>query len=252
MRSPSPTVEKSWSRSALDLLFPPRCAACATSLRLTGDGGEDAAFCPDCAKTLERLEAPFCQVCAEPFPGDLAHAFTCPNCAGMAMEFDFSVCGWMASGALREAIHRFKYEKQSQLRGALARFLRDALEDPRISGEPAWVLVPVPLHPRRRRERTFNQSEELARELAKLTGFPWMDALKRVRPTATQASLSRAGRLENLKGAFRLRRRAAALRGRPVLLIDDVFTTGSTACECARALRAAGPSKIAVAAVARG
>ena len=114
-------------------------------------------------------------------------------------------------------------------------------------------MVPVPLHARKQRERRFNQSVELARTLAKLTGLPWREALRRTRYTKSQAGLDRDDRLQNLHGAFAISRRAAKrLAGRDVLLIDDVLTTGATAHECALTLKQHGIRRVAVLTAARG
>src|SRR5690606_14386031 len=113
--------------------------------------------------------------------------------------------------------------------------------------------VPVPLHPRRQREREYNQAEELAAGVARLTGWPLVRALRRQRYTSQQAKLDRAARLHNLRDSFRLHRAATKVRGQAVLLIDDVLTTGSTAQECAHLLRhEAGARRVAVLTLARG
>ena len=256
-------------RSALDLLYPPRCAACV--VRLPSPAAAD--FCPACEAILEPVAASACQICSEPFPGLLPHGFTCPNCADQTFAFDCAISSWHSSGPLREAIHRFKYGRHLHLRLPLARKLFDTLSDPRLTqpGPPAdhleepdappaespetipdWILVPVPLHPRRLRERRFNQSAELARTLSKLSGLPCQDLLRRTRYTTAQAALSRKERLKNLAGAFLPVARKGAPIPSHILLIDDVFTTGSTAHECATALKKAGARRIIVLTVARG
>jgi len=112
------------------------------------------------------------------------------------------------------------------------------------------VIVPVPLHPARRRERGFNQAELLARSLSRLTGLPVMLVLERVRYTTTQTAFDRTERMENLRNAFRLRP-ARNVRGSRVLLVDDVLTTGSTLSECARVLKESGASSVHAATAAR-
>lgn len=256
-------------RSALDLLYPPRCAACV--VRLPSPAMAD--FCPACEDLLEPVAATACQICSEPFPGNIPHGFTCPNCTGQTFAFDCAIAAWHSSGPLRAAIHRFKYGRHLHLRLPLARKLLDTLGDPRLTQPdaaaarretpgppdaeipetiPDWILVPVPLHPRRLRERRFNQSAELARTLSKLTGLPCQDLLRRTRYTTAQAALSRKERLKNLAGAFLPVARKGATIPSHILLIDDVFTTGSTAHECATALKKAGAQRIIVLTVARG
>lgn len=256
---------RSLPRSALDLLYPPRCAACVT--RLPARPAAD--FCPACEDLLEPVTPPACEICSEPFPGQIPHAFACPNCADQTFAFECAISVWHSSGPLREAIHRFKYARSIHLRLPLARKLFDTLSDPRLAqsvpsggssaslpdnpdGYPDWLLVPVPLHPRRLRERRFNQSAELARTLSKLSGLPCRDLLRRTRYTTAQAALSRKERLKNLAGAFSLKPGAGLPAHGNLLLIDDVFTTGSTAHECASVLKKAGARRIIVLTVARG
>lgn len=277
-------------RALLDLFYPARCAACSQRLvpGETGHAAADAAaaasnsvvearhaaqtgspphpgdrpgdgFCPACTGTLERNEPPFCAICGEPFAGQFTTGFACPNCAGHPFAFEFATAAWQSTGALREAIHRFKYGGRLHLREPLACKLHDALADPRLSDALApdavdrWRIVPVPLHTSRHRERGFNQSAEIARILARLTGIPCLDALRRIRRTVPQARLDRRERLENLAGAFGIRARAVSrLEGKNILLVDDVFTTGSTAQECAAVLRkSANPLRVIVVTVAR-
>lgn len=149
---------------------------------------------------------------------------------------------------LRELIHLLKYGKVKTLADPLGDLLSAAL--PRE--ERFDALTPVPLHWRRQWQRGFNQSEVLARALSRRTGIPTIAALRRVRPTPAQAGLSNAGRRRNVAAAFASRPSAgAALAGKKILLIDDVMTTGSTAAECARALKRAGAARVALLTVAR-
>jgi competence protein ComFC len=233
----------------LDLLYPLRCPGCRMALPAGAMAGD---FCAGCEEGLRGIEPPFCQVCAEPFAGDIAGDFTCPNCSGRQQAYDFAVCRWLSRGPVREAIHRLKYEREPSMRLALARLMIPALQDVRLEGA-AWLMVPVPLHPRKKRERQYNQSAELARTLAKLTGMTWCDALRRIRYTDSQAGLDRDGRLKNLKGAFAVASRAVRrVAGRDILLIDDVLTTGATAHECSLTLKKNGAGKVVVLTAARG
>ncbi len=136
------------------------------------------------------------------------------------------------------------------LRHTLADWLAEALDDPRIAGRSFDALVPVPLHHVRRREREFNQAEVLAELVAHKAGKPVWDALRRIRSTPTQTRLDRAERMENLSGAFVVRK-PVQVRGRHLLLVDDVFTTGSTVEECSRVLLKAGAASVRVITVAR-
>jgi ComF family protein len=143
-------------------------------------------------------------------------------------------------GVLRDLIILFKYGRASVLSRALARYAEDALgSDPRL-WEGADGLVPVPLHRKRQRDRGFNQSQLLARELAALRGMRVLDGcLVKVRNNPAQTSLESAGREMNVRGAYEVRGRGK-IEGKTLILVDDVFTTGSTLHECSLTLKDAG------------
>ncbi len=227
------------------LCFPPHCAAC----RAATEPGIH--LCADCAKTARRIEAPFCQRCSQQFDGAITQEFTCSNCAGRDLRFECAVAPFLSRGVVRDFIHAFKYEHQFHLRHPLAGWLAEALDDPRIASRPFDAFVPVPLHHIRFREREFNQAAELAALVSRRCGIPAWNALKRTRYTSTQTKLDRAERMENLRGAFRVRHNAR-VKDRHLVLVDDVFTTGSTVEECSRVLLHAGASSVRVITVARG
>lgn len=154
------------------------------------------------------------------------------------------------AGLLRLLVHELKYRGRQRLAHRLAeRLLREPALAAVLDGDV--VLVPVPLHPRRQRERGFNQCALLAEALGRGAGRPVLaDALVRLRDTASQAGLTAAARRANVEGAFAVRRRGA-VAGRVVVLVDDVVTTGATIGACARALRRAGVAEVRVACVAR-
>jgi len=246
-----------YAAAFLDLIYPRLCAGCGESFPF---GRQDAGkwLCDPCLAGLPRIVPPFCEVCAEPYDGAITGSFRCGNCSGLKLHFNYAVCAYRADDVVREVIHRFKYQKEVHLRGLLGTLLRDTLSDERLAEmDPAnWTLVPVPLHPVRRREREYNQAWELCCELSRMSGIPTLEAMSRVRATTPQASLTRNQRLENLQGAFTMKPsviRRKLLSGRNILLVDDVLTTGSTASECARILRRqAGVQKVVVLTVARG
>jgi competence protein ComFC len=236
----------------LDFLYPPSCRLCHLPLR---DG---RALCSPCAKKLPRIKPPYCEQCGLPYDGNFPSHFTCPNCRDEPLPFDFAIAPLRARDEARDLIHAFKYERQLHLYRDLAALAAEAWQDPRLTDQtdPPWTLVPVPLHRRRKYWRWFNQAEELARALGEQLTLPVHSALERVRHTPHQTMLSRQERLANLKGAFRMSRRerkTRSLAGKPVILIDDVFTTGSTASECARILKSeGGVEKVVVLTVLRG
>jgi competence protein ComFC len=154
-------------------------------------------------------------------------------------------------GIVRDLIHRFKYGGEVWVGALLADFLTQGLRDPRLKGRSFDAVVPVPLHPLRRREREFNQAEVLSRELARKNNLAFCEALERLRYTVTQTHFDRRRRMQNLRDAFGLRRNAP-VQGKDLLLVDDVLTTGSTLDECARVLLAAGARSVRALTVARG
>jgi competence protein ComFC len=249
-----------WLGRFMKLLYPLACRSCDLALP-AGDelDGLHRWLCQRCMGDLVRVEAPFCENCGEPFEGAISGAFTCANCAGRRFAFDFAISRFRSEGPVRELIHDFKYGHDLSLRSVLSGLLQEVLEDSRLQVERLgeWVLVPVPLHRSRMRQRGFNQSAEICRALSRETGIPTLDALSRNRQTDAQASLHRGDRLENLRNAFTLRKSwfgaAFDLKKRKVLLVDDVLTTGATSHECAKVLkRDGGAEKVVVITVARG
>ncbi len=231
-------------RALISLLYPPSCAVCLEPV-----GFEDY-LCPECAGKAPRIKPPFCATCSEPFAGAITDSFSCANCAHRVLHFEAAVAVYRSRGVVRKVIHDFKYGRQLYLRFPVAEWLAETMDDPRLAGRRFDRVVPVPLHPARKRERGFNQAELLAEMLAAHTGIPCAPVLERIRYTTTQTAFDRSERMENLHDAFRLRKKAD-VRGWRVLLIDDVLTTGSTLSECARVLKAQGALSVHAATAAR-
>ena len=230
--------------AAVSLLYPPVCTLCGGRTRV----GEY--LCEQCEAKAMRIVAPFCQQCSEPFEGAITTTFTCANCAHRTIYFDAAVAAYRGRGIIRQVIHDFKYGRQVHLRHLVARWLCTAFDDERLSGRQFDIIVPVPLHPTRRRERGFNQASLLAELLSARISIRCQAVLERVRYTTTQTALDREERIENLHNAFRLRKNAD-VRGLHVLLVDDVLTTGSTLSECSRILKRAGAISVYAATAAR-
>jgi competence protein ComFC len=226
------------------LLYPPVCAVCS------GNVADDEYLCGACDDRITRIVPPFCARCSEPFDGAIIGSFDCANCAHRRLYFDAAVSAYRSRGIVRRIVLDFKYGRQVHLRHLLARWLRAAIDDERIRHHHFDVIVPVPLHRARERERGFNQAALLADLLSTEMSISAKPVLERIRFTTTQTAFDRAERMENLRGAFRLRK-DADVRGLRVLLIDDVLTTGSTVSECARVLKEAGASSVHAATAAR-
>jgi ComF family protein len=205
--------------------------------------------CRACLAKPEPLAAEyFCVQCRAPFLSrfPLDDQGRCALCRRGVRGFDAAYSFGFYEAELRQLIHLFKYGRVRTLAGPLAKLLARAL--PR---EQAFdIIVPMPLHWRKRWQRGFNQSELLAREIGRRTHTPVENALRRVRNTSAQAGLTSAKRRMNVSGAFQAKKRAA-INGRRVLLIDDVMTTGATAASCARALQRAGARQVTVLTLAR-
>lgn len=226
----------------LTVVFPSACASCGHLLAQPTRGP----LCGPCWDTLPRHRAPACR-CGLPRPPGRA---TCGRCRRGHQPFAAGASLGPYEGSLRAVIHELKYRGRRRVAGRLAEaLLEDGPTRALVGGSD--VLVPVPLHPHRLRERGFNQAAVIARELGRRTGRPWDDGvLVRRKDTAPQAGLSAAARRRNVAAAFAVRRRSRVV-GHVVTLIDDVFTTGATAYACARALREAGASEVRLLSVAR-
>lgn len=205
--------------------------------------------CGACLSAIEPIAAEyFCISCRTPFlnPYPLDEDGRCALCRSGVRGFDWAACYGAYEGTLRELIHLYKYNRMRPLVKLLGDLLARAL--PREQSFDA--VVAVPLHWRRQWERGFNQSELLARSIARRTGLPVLHPVRRRRATRVQAGLSNARRRENVAGAF-VAKKAGAVKGLRILLIDDVMTTGATASACAHALKRAGAQSVALLTLAR-
>jgi competence protein ComFC len=231
-------------RAVGSLFYPPVCTICSASI------GTGEYLCDACHGNAPRISPPFCGTCSEPFSGAITGTFACANCSHRRLYFKAAVAVYRSRGIVRRVVHDFKYREQMHLRYLVARWLCAALDDERLRGRQFDVIVPVPLHPARQRERGFNQAALLASFLTDQISAPVKPLLERIRYTTTQTAFDRSERMENLRGAFRLRRKID-MRGLRVLLVDDVLTTGATLSECARVLKKAGAVSIYAATAAR-
>jgi ComF family protein len=221
----APAVLSNLGRVALDLLFPPRCVLC---------GRHGADLCRECADALPRAEPPRCPRCWSP----LRSGSACQRCGeadGLALEGLRSP--YVFEEGARDLVHALKYRYRSALASPMGELMARCLDG---APQATYVVVPVPLHPRRQRVRGYNQSLLLAREVSRRLEFPLAaGALARRVNTPPQAKAAGAGaRRRNVAGAFEAG--PGAVAGRRVLLVDDVTTTGATLDACARVLLAEG------------
>lgn len=239
---------KRWLDIPLGFLYPEACQICGHERATAIDGF----VCRDCARKVRFVQPPFCERCGLPFAGEITSAFECSNCRGVDLHFSSARSAVHARDLVLDVIHRYKYHQALWFEPFLAGLLAQQAKPILARGD--WdVIVPVPLHPAKKRERGFNQADRLARCLGRATGIPTDPRmLRRVSPTPSQTKLSRAERAANVAHAFGLRDRSQSARGRRVVLVDDVLTTGATTSACARVLRAAGAEDVCVWTVARG
>jgi ComF family protein len=227
----------------LDFVFPPRCPACAQH-------AARVALCAACAAAIVPARSPLCPICGESFAGS-GPDHLCSRCLARPPHFARArACALYSSERptpLIDALHRFKYGRDVTLAAPLGAFLADHCPLP-VDHD---LLVPVPLDLERLRWRGFNQSLALARVLAAHCRRPVHAlALRRCRATPPQVGLGEAERRRNVVGAFAVRD-AAAIRGRNILVVDDVMTTGATVDECAKTLRRGGAQRVDVVVLAR-
>lgn len=238
---------KEWVESALGFIYPNVCQACEKQAASAREGY----VCAECWKDIQFIVPPFCRRCGLPYEGDITTEFQCGNCHDVELHFDYARAAVAAKSVVREVIHRFKYHQSLWFEPFLSDLLiRQAA--PALAGSEWNLLIPVPLHPVKQRERGFNQAQHLARRLSQATGIPADNRLlQRVEPTRTQTQLSRSERAANVFHAFAIRT-GQVLARKNVVLVDDVLTTGATTNACARILRRNGAEKVCVWTVARG
>jgi ComF family protein len=215
----------------VETVYPRRCAGC---------GRRGAWVCADCDAALPRFARPWCERCGAP------PAYAPCRCDGLTIALATVRSAAMDEGWLREAIRGFKYAGESARGDHLGALLEPLIAD--LS--PIDTLVPVPLHPKRERQRGFNQARLLARRAGGDLAVPVADVLVRTRWTGQQVGLTAEARRENVRGAFAVRPRQD-VEGRRIVLIDDVLTTGSTLANCAETLVGAGASWVGAVTLAR-
>ncbi|HEY4052707.1 MAG TPA: ComF family protein [Terriglobales bacterium] len=238
------------ARGLFAAFFPSECRICDAPLlnisRLP--------VCDECIAAIHPIAGKTCDICGEALPGLTRgdEAQSCSACQDSQPHFAKATAFGAYDGELRELIHLLKYEQVLPAAGVLGGMLADAIGKLKLAAPV--LVVPVPLHSSKRRQRRFNQADLIARAaLGKLAQDDLEFAAKvlvRVKPTVSQIGLTRPQRRENMRGAFRVLH-PKRVKGRSILLVDDVLTTGTTASECARVLRKAGAEQVWVATAAR-
>jgi ComF family protein len=225
-------------------LFPPVCAGCRRRVSQPG------VLCGQCWPQLRLLEKPWCVVMGTPFAHDMGEGFLSAEAIADPPPFERARAAVAYSGVARQMARGLKYQDRTDLAPWMARWMLRAGAELVAEAE---VIVPVPLHWRRFFRRQFNQSAELGRALAHLTGLPFApEAVRRIKLTRQQVGLERAQREENVRAAFRVPAEAEiTIAGRRVLLVDDVYTTGATVRAVTKALKRGGAGAVDVLTFAR-
>ena len=250
-------IEAAWislrvaTDSVASVLLPFDCRICNRSLNRLSR----IPVCNDCLSSISPADVTACSVCGEAI-GFLPSGSDslCGVCRRAHPRFDFAVSFGSYDGVLRRLVHLLKYEQLRPAADVLGAKLAEVLGRSAFADDRPTLVAPVPLHPRKRRQRGFNQSELIARSALRHLGDSRFELhtgnLRRTRATTSQTGLTRHQRRENVRGAFMVTA-PALVKARAVVIVDDVYTTGTTLNECARMLRAAGARQIAVATVAR-
>lgn len=239
-------------KSLIDLIYPPRCLICQAFLQdqNTLQGGQDLPFCQACFNDFTVIRSPICSLCGRPFSDGTEQDRACEDCLRKRPSYDIARAPYLYDGALMTAIHELKYAQRSHLADSLGSLLASFAQT-WIGELKGSLIMPVPLHPRRLRARGFNQSLLLARVVASKTGSD-LDflSLRRTKFTKSQTGLTSEERKKNVRKAFEVVKREP-VKGRTILLVDDVATTGSTLNECAKALKRAGADSVLCLVLAR-
>jgi ComF family protein len=233
-------------KSLVDVVFPPRCIACDHIL----EDQEDRPFCPPCVSLICYITSPLCPCCGIPLPGAEGTDHFCGDCLRARPPFSVARSVARYETILLDAIHTFKYNGKITNGQVLGKMMAEyEYHDFNISSYS--LIIPVPLHRRRLRERGFNQAVILAKEIAGRFSLPLdLRSLKRRIFTEAQVGLGKDRRASNVKGAFDVSD-SEKIAGQKIILVDDVYTTGSTVRECAGILMKNKAAEVAVLTLAR-
>lgn len=227
----------------LNIITPHVCHICGK--------GADSYLCKDCIHGINLITEGFCSVCGVPFISKSPFLHTCGTCIKKKPKFTKARSIGVYEGILRDAVHKFKYNGKTSLAKPLGLFMAERVSSIFSRKAEAFLVIPVPLHKKRLKERGFNQSLLLARGIAEIHHIP-LDYLnlKRIRYTEPQINLKGEERLKNIRGAFAVEN-ARIFKNQEILLIDDVYTTGATVAECTKVLKKSGAKGVFVLTLAR-
>ena len=233
-------------KGLINLIYPLCCQTCGLKLELTNT----RYLCESCWNKISKNQSPFCIKCGMTLPGSAQEKPQCGGCSKKDYVFTRAWSTGLYQGILKECIHLLKYGKKVFMAVPLGKLMADFINRYLDLGN-IDLIIPVPLHPARLREREFNQSALLAEQINKRFNIPLsLNNLVKTRPTRPQTGLSGKERLANIQLAFKIKN-SSLFSEKNVLLVDDVFTTGSTINECSNTLLRSGINNIYVLTLAR-
>ncbi|KPJ58015.1 MAG: hypothetical protein AMJ42_04085 [Deltaproteobacteria bacterium DG_8] len=233
-------------KSLIEFIFPPICSICGRSF----SSEKEIGICPHCLSQIKYIGSPLCSKCGKPFYSELPADHLCGDCLTKKRYFNRARAVGYYDGILRKAIHLLKYKLNNNLAFPLGNLMVNRMQS-FLSGAPYQLIIPVPLHPKRLRERGFNQALSLARFISKKYNIPLdVYTLARRRQTKPQVGLSKQERKDNVRGAFLLLKSDKVI-DKDILLVDDVYTSGNTVEECSKVLMKAGADRVDVLTLAR-
>jgi len=229
-------------KKSLNLIYPLNCVICGKRLNF-----DDSSYlCVDCYYKIIRNNPPFCVKCGCSLTKKkkINSDYVCINCQSKEFYFQRSWSVTKYSGITKELIHLFKYRRQRYLAKPLGKLMTDFIET-NLDLQPIEILISVPLHSKKLRQREFNQAELLTKEISKQTHIPISHNLIRIKQSLSQTILPEEKRFSNIAGVFKIKE-TKEINRKSILLIDDVFTSGATANECALVLKQGGAKRIEV------
>lgn len=239
------TPVRQFFTALLDVILPPICHICHSFI----PDAEKLHICPTCRDKLPLVSSPLCPICGIPFIG-AGGDHRCAACLTNPPHFDMARAPFLYEGSIRDMIHSLKYSRLTHLRAPLALLMLARVREIMSDHNP-HLIIPVPLHRSRLRQRGFNQAVLLGTAISRHLSLAMLpDVLVRTRPTEPQIELSAAERRLNVRGAFKVNR-VNHVAGKRILLLDDVMTTGSTMDECAKELKKSGADMVIAATIAR-
>jgi ComF family protein len=235
---------RNFIQGLVEIIYPKVCITCKN--KLNGKASVDNLICLNCWGKIKRNLPPFCYRCGRHLEANYLNKNICPNCLKMPLHFDRAFSPCVYEGIIKELIHKFKYEGKDYLGSTLNKLMIEFICEYNLPLELIDFIIPVPLHKTRLREREFNQAEILSKHLAQEFNKKLLtDNLIRYRMTKTQTELKETERLLNVKDSFSVKEKEM-LKGKNILLVDDVLTTCATASEVAYVLKNAGANVVFV------